>query len=306
MIGELLLDVMEKLLKKCRIRNQLVRECLAECLGVLILILLGCGSVAQSTTSRGANGQFFSINVGFALGVTFGVFICRGVSGGHLNPAVSLTLCVLGRFNWNKLPFYAFCQTLGGFLGAAIVGLQYYDAIRSVSGGPLLVTGVNGTAGIFATYPAEYLSLWGGFVDQVVGTAVLMLCVMALTDQRNTVVPDALVPPLVGGVILVLGTSMGSNCGYALNPARDLGPRLFTFVAGWGSEVFTAGGNWWWVPIVAPCLGALLGGFIYELMIQVHHPPPPLEPKPSSSTRDVAKVKGMKTSQRRRTMTSVH
>ncbi|KAG7225524.1 hypothetical protein INR49_027520 [Caranx melampygus] len=247
---------MERLLKKCQIRNQLVRECMAECLGVYILILFGCGSVAQVTTTQDKKGQYLSINLGFALGVTFGIYVSRGVSGAHLNPAVSLSLCVLGRHPWLKLPFYIFFQVLGAFLAAATVGLQYYA-----------------TAGIFSTYPADYLSVWGGVVDQVIGTAALLLCVLALGDKRNSSLPDGLQPILVGAVVLVIGISMGSNSGYALNPARDLGPRLFTYIAGWGVDVFKAGGGWWWVPIVAPCIGALLGMLAYELMIEVHHPP---------------------------------
>ncbi|XP_075306573.1 aquaporin-10b [Odontesthes bonariensis] len=264
---------MQRLLKRCRIRSQLVRECLAECLGVYILILFGCGSVAQVTTSQDKNGQYLSINLGFALGVTFGVFVSRGVSGAHLNPAVSLSLCVLGKHPWIKLPFYIFFQVLGAFLAAATVGLQYHNAILMYSGGQLTVTGPAATAGIFSTYPADYLSLWGGVIDQVIGTAALLLCILALGDQRNTSVPDCLQPVLVGALVLVIGVSMGSNCGYALNPARDFGPRLFTYIGGWGIDVFKAGGGWWWVPIVAPCVGALLGTLIYELLIEAHHPP---------------------------------
>ncbi|TKS88328.1 Aquaporin-10 [Collichthys lucidus] len=270
-------SVMERLLRKCQIRNQLVRECLAECLGVYVLILFGCGSVAQVTTTQDKKGQYLSINLGFALGVTFGVFVSRGVSGAHLNPAVSLSLCFLGRHSWMKLPFYIFFQVLGAFLAAATVGLQYYDAIQAYSGGELTVTGPTATAGIFSTYPADYLSVWGGVVDQVIGTAALLLCVLALGDQRNSSIPHYLQPVLVGAAVLVIGVSMGSNSGYALNPARDLGPRIFTFVAGWGVDVFKAGGGWWWVPIVAPCVGALLGTLIYELMIEVHHPVIPSE-----------------------------
>ncbi|KAJ4928505.1 hypothetical protein JOQ06_016297 [Pogonophryne albipinna] len=264
---------MERLLRKCHIRNQLVRECMAECLGVYVLILFGCGAVAQVTTTEDKKGQYLSINLGWALGVTFGVFVSRGVSGAHLNPAVSLSLCVLGRHPWLKLPFYVFFQVLGAFLAAATVGLQYYDAIQTYSGGVLTVTGPTATAGIFSTYPADYLSVWGGVVDQVIGTAALLLCVLTLGDRRNNPLPDGAQPVLVGAAVLVIGIAMGSNSGYALNPARDFGPRLFTYIAGWGVDVFKAGSGWWWVPIVAPCVGALLGTLIYELMIEVHHPP---------------------------------
>ncbi|XP_056154928.1 aquaporin-10b [Lampris incognitus] len=271
------LSGMEKVLRKFQIRNQILRECMAECLGVYIMILFGCGSVAQVTTTQENKGQYLSINLGFALGTTFGVFVSRGVSGAHLNPAVSLSMCVVGRHPWMKLPFYVFAQVLGAFLAAATVCLQYYDAIHSYSGGMLTVTGPTATAGIFSTYPANYLSLWGGIVDQVIGTAVLLVCVLALGDQRNSPSPPGLEPVLVGAVVLVIGVSMGSNSGYALNPARDIGPRLFTYIAGWGADVFKAGGGWWWVPLVATCMGALLGTLIYELLVELHHPQPLLE-----------------------------
>uniref|UniRef100_A0A8C6SF34 Aquaporin 10b n=1 Tax=Neogobius melanostomus TaxID=47308 RepID=A0A8C6SF34_9GOBI len=176
---------MERILRKCRIQNQLVRECLAECLGVYILILFGCGSVAQVTTTRNQKGEYLSINLGFALGVTLGVYVSRGVSGAHLNPAVSLSLCALGRHSWFKLPFYIFFQLLGAFLAAATVALQYYEAIQSYSGGELTVSGPNATAGIFCTFPDEYLSLLGGFIDQVrkIGLRIVEVILKALLHK---------------------------------------------------------------------------------------------------------------------------
>ncbi|KAF7670077.1 hypothetical protein LDENG_00056630 [Lucifuga dentata] len=281
---------MERILRKCQIRNQLLRECMAECFGIYILILFGCGSVAQVTTSQDKKGQYLSINLGFALGTMFGVFVSRGVSGAHLNPAVSLSLCFLGRHPWIKLPFYICFQVLGAFLAAATVSLQYYDAIWAYSGGQLTVTGPTATAGIFSTYPADYLSLWGGIVDQVIGTAALLVCVLALVDRKNGPLHPGLEPVLVGGAVLVIGISMGSNSGYAINPARDIGPRLFTFIAGWGVEVFKAGDGWWWVPLVATCMGALLGTLIYQLLIEVHHPASVCECQTSSQEVTEGKI----------------
>ncbi|XP_059411191.1 aquaporin-10b [Carassius carassius] len=264
--------MMDHLLKRCRIKSSLFRQCLAEFFGVYILILFGCGSVAQVTTSQNTKGEYLSINLGFALGTTFGIYVAKGVSGAHLNPAVSLTLCVLGRFSWTCLPFYVCSQLLGAFLAAATVALQYYDAIMDFTGGHLTVSGATATAGIFSTYPADYLSLWGGVVDQIIGTAALLVCVLALGDPRNTPAPPGLEPVLVGAAVLVIGISMGSNSGYAINPARDFGPRLFSYIAGWGDEVFRAGRGWWWIPVFVTCVGALLGALLYELLIGVHHP----------------------------------
>jgi glycerol uptake facilitator-like aquaporin len=126
------------------------------------------------------------------------------------------------------------------------------------------VQGALGTAGIFATYPQPFLSLAGGLIDQIVGTALLMSCVLALTDQRNAGAPLWLVGPLVGGLVVAIGVAFGFNAGYAINPARDFGPRLFTAIAGWGGGVFTAGNGWWWVPIVGPVIGASLGAALYD------------------------------------------
>ncbi|KAG5270880.1 hypothetical protein AALO_G00173340 [Alosa alosa] len=267
---------MEKAQRRCFNMKPILRECLAEFLGVYIMILLGVGSMAQGVTSEGAKGDYFSSTVAFSLATTFAMYICRGVSGAQLNPAVSFGLCVMGKFHWRKLPLYAVFQTLGSFVGAATVYALYYNAIMNFSQGNLTVTGPNSTAHIFSTYPSDYLSIWSGFMDQVIGTAVLLVCVLALGDRRNSAAPAELEPLMVGLVIWAIGLSMGSNCGYPLNPARDLGPRVFTYLAGWGSEVFSAGNGWFWVPLVAPFLGALVGAALYYLFIEIHHPP--LEP----------------------------
>uniref|UniRef100_A0A8U7P9H4 Aquaporin 9 n=1 Tax=Corvus moneduloides TaxID=1196302 RepID=A0A8U7P9H4_CORMO len=194
--------------------------------------------------------------------------------GGHINPAVSLAMCVTGRLKWTKLPIYILAQLLGAFVGAAAVFGIYYNAFMEYSDGKLEVTGPNATAQIFATYPAPYLSLINGFADQVMSTAVLLLAIFAIFDTKNNSVPKGLEPIAVGLLIIVLTCSLGMNSGCAMNPARDLGPRLFTAVAGWGMEVFTAGNNWWWVPIVAPLLGGVLGAMIYVIFIEIHHSDP--------------------------------
>uniref|UniRef100_A0A673AJN6 Aquaporin 10b n=1 Tax=Sphaeramia orbicularis TaxID=375764 RepID=A0A673AJN6_9TELE len=264
-------DTMERLLRRFRIRSQLARECVAEFLGLYIAVF-GSGAAAQVITSEGTHGSYLTIQLGSALGAIFGMLVAQGVSGAHLNPVYSMSLCVLGRHPWTKLPLYSLSQLIGAFLGAGTVYLQYYDAIQAFTGGQLLVAGPNATAGIFSSYPAEHLSFWGGLVDQVVAAALFLLCCMALEDKRNGPLPDGLQPIVVGVLILTMGVSMGSNCGFPLNPARDLGPRLFTFIAGWGPEVFKAGGGWWWVPLVAPFVGGLLGTLTYELLIEAHHP----------------------------------
>ncbi|XP_063048446.1 aquaporin-7-like [Engraulis encrasicolus] len=236
--------------------------------------VFGLGSVAQVVTGRGAFGEYLSINLGFGIGVAMGVHVAGKVSGAHMNAAVSFTMCVFGRLRWTLLPLYVMAQFLGSFLAAGAIYSLYYDAILHYSGGNLTVSGPAATAGIFATYPAPYLSIHGGFLDQVAGTALLLLCLMALSDQRNQPAPVGSEPLAAGLLVMLIGISLGSNSGYAINPTRDLAPRVFSFIAGWGPEVFTAGNSWWWIPVVAPLVGGVVGALIYRVFVEMHHPSP--------------------------------
>ncbi len=248
----------------------------AEFLGTFVLIVFGCGSVAQVLLSGHHNGEYLSINFGWGLGVTLGVYVAGGVSSAHLNPAVTLALAVCRRFPWAKLLPYCLAQLAGAFVASVIVYVTYFDALGNFDGGVRQVLGDQGTAGIWATYPQPFLRpVIGGLVDQIVGTALLMLCIFALSDTRNRAPVPHLAPLLIGATVLVIGIAFGYNSGYAINPAHDLGPRLFTFVAGWGSEVFRAGCYWWWVPLVGPLVGGVLGGWVYDLLIARWHPPEP-------------------------------
>ncbi|XP_056402482.1 aquaporin-10 isoform X1 [Hyla sarda] len=255
-----------------RVRSALLRECLAEFLGVFVLLFITTGAVAQAVTSSETKGNFFCMYLAGAIAVVIAIYASGGVSGGHLNPAYSLSLCVLGRFPWWKLPLYVLIQMLGSFTGAAATYALYYDAIHHYTNGNLTVYGPRETASIFSTYPAPYLSIRNGFLDQVMGTAMLLIGILAICDSKNKPVPKGLEPVVVGMLVFSIGLSMGANCGYPINPSRDLGPRIFTYVAGWGVDVFRAGNNWWWVPVVAPCFGGVLGSLIYQLLVEIHHP----------------------------------
>uniref|UniRef100_G1QYY3 Aquaporin-3 n=1 Tax=Nomascus leucogenys TaxID=61853 RepID=G1QYY3_NOMLE len=229
--------------------------------------MFGCGSVAQVVLSRGTHGGFLTINLAFGFAVTLGILIAGQVSGAHLNPAVTFAMCFLAREPWIKLPIYTLAQTLGAFLGAGIVFGLYYDAIWGFADNQLFVSGPNGTAGIFATYPSGHLDTINGFFDQFIGTASLIVCVLAIVDPYNNPVPRGLEAFTVGLVVLVIGTSMGSTplqCG-GIPDYECLSPRT--------------GRHWWWVPIVSPLLGSIAGVFVYQLMIGCHleQPPPSTE-----------------------------
>jgi aquaporin-3 len=246
------------------------REAAAECFGTFILIAFGVGVVAQTVLSKDASGSYLAINVAWGLAVMLGVYAAAGVSGAHLNPAVTLALAMGRGFPWPKVVPYVGAQVVGAFIASAVVWLTYREAFTAFDGGVRQVSGAFGTAGIFATYPSAHLSLLGGLVDQIVGTALLMIGVVAITDARNTAPPLWLVPVLVGGLVTAIGMAYGFNAGYAINPARDFGPRLFTALAGWGTGVFAANGGWWWIPIVGPLIGAPVGLFAYDLFIGHH------------------------------------
>ena len=262
--------------------RETIREILAEFLGTFILIVFGTAVVAQVVLSGQTSGTYLSINLGWALAVTMGVYVAGGISGAHLNPAVTLTLAIRRGFPWAKVLPYALAQLAGAFTGALVTFITYREALDHFDGGVRQIVGPQGTAGIFATYPQPFLSTFpGGFIDQVVGTALLLLLIFAISDAKNLAPDPKAAPVIVGLVVLLIGMTFGYNSGYAINPARDLGPRLFTAVAGWGGSVFRAANDWWWVPIVAPLVGGVLGGFVYDLFVTYRR---------ASETRSSAKV----------------
>jgi MIP family channel proteins len=248
--------------------RRLTRELAAEFLGTFLLLTFGIAVVAQVVLSKQTAGSYLSINIGWGLAVMIGAYAAAGVSGAHLNPAVTIALAVHRRFPWGKVLPYSLVQIAGAFAGAALVFLVYREAFTAFDGGVRSASGATATAGIFATYPQPFLSLAGGLVDQIVGTALLIAGIFALTDARNNAVPGNLAPAAVGALVLLIGATFGYNAGYAINPARDFGPRVFTALAGWGGAVFSSPSPLWWlVPIVGPILGGVAGGFLYDLFI---------------------------------------
>jgi glycerol uptake facilitator protein len=249
-------------------KSRLIAELLAEFLGTLVLILFGTGVVAMvvlfpgNTPGQLIHGGYTNITLGWGLAVTMGIYVAGKISGAHLNPAVTLALAVFRGFPWRKVLPYSVAQIAGAFVAAAIVYKNYLPAFRQVD--PGLVK----TAGIFTTFPAFPEVLQAGFFDQVIGTALLLLLIFAITDEFNIPPGANLAPLMIGLVVVAIGMSFGGMHGYAINPARDLGPRLFTVVAGFRNNGITDGARVWWVPVVAPLIGGLLGAGIYDFAIR--------------------------------------
>ncbi len=247
--------------------NNLKRELLAEFLGTFVLLAFGAGVVAQVVLSKQENGTYLSINIAWGFAVTMGIYVAGGVTGAHLNPAVTLALAVRRALAWSKVLPYCLAQIAGAFCGAATVFVVYREAFFAFDGG---IRQMN-TAGIFATYPQPYLSTSGALIDQIVGTALLMLVISAVGDLRNNQTGNV-APIVVGFLVMAIGMCFGFNAGYAINPARDFGPRLFTALAGWGGEVFRANNYYYWVPIVGPLIGGPLGALVYDWFIGKNFP----------------------------------
>uniref|UniRef100_A0A8C6LY50 Aquaporin 9 n=2 Tax=Nothobranchius TaxID=28779 RepID=A0A8C6LY50_NOTFU len=174
-----------KMKEKFGLRQNIFKEFLAEFLGIFVLILFGCGAVAQTVLSKGALGEPLTIHVGFTLGVMMAVYMAGGVSGAHVNPAVSLAMVILGKLPLKKFPVYVVAQFLGAFAGSCAVFVLYYDALMDHTNGQFEVTGANATANIFASYPAKHLSVLNGFVDQVSFQAHYVL-----TDKKKLNLPN--------------------------------------------------------------------------------------------------------------------
>ncbi|KAN0096895.1 aquaglyceroporin like protein [Hyaloscypha variabilis] len=251
-----------------KIRRQF-REALSEFFGTFILVLFGNGVNAQVVLSGGTKGDWQSICWGWGIGVMLGVYT-GGISGAHLNPAVTLSNCLYRKFPWRKFPIYLVAQTIGALCASAVVYANYKSAIDVFEGGPHIRTvpgySDTATAGIFSTYPAKYLTTTGQFFDELIGSAVLMFMIYALKDEGN-IGAGNLTPLGLFFVVFGIGTSFGSQTNFAINSARDFGPRLMTYMLGYGPQVWTSGNYYFWVPVVAPLLGCALGGWLYDMFL---------------------------------------
>jgi len=242
----------------------LLGELAAEFAGTMILILFGVGVVAQVVA--GGIGDHDSIAWAWGLGVTLGVYVAARLSGAHINPAVTLALAVFKGFEWRKVLPYMLAQTLGAFVAALIVRWNYTEVLGAFDPGHTIKS-----QGVFSTLPgngALPVDMWGGFRDQIIGTAILLFVILALTDLRQNTPAANLAPVVIGLLVVGIGMAWGTNAGYAINPARDFGPRLASFITGYGTAFRDQNNDlYFWVPIIGPLLGGLGGAGLYQLLI---------------------------------------
>jgi glycerol uptake facilitator protein len=235
---------------------------LAELFGTAFLIVLGDGVVANVVLQRtkGNNSGWIVITAGWALGVTIAVYSVNAISGAHLNPAVTIALASIGAFAWAKVPMYIAAQIAGGFLGGVIVWLQYLPHWKATPD-------PESKLAVFSTVPA-IRSPGANLIAELIGGFVLVLALLAVLSPRNFVPNSDFAkgfgPVLVGVIVMAIGLSLGGPTGYAINPARDLGPRIAHAVlpiAGKG----TSDWGYAWIPIAGPIIGGVLAAFCYQL-----------------------------------------
>lgn len=246
-------------------------QCMAEFLGTALLIFFGTGCVAALKVA-GASFGLWEISIIWGVGVSLAIYLTAGVSGAHLNPAVSIALWLFAGFERHKVPFYIIAQIAGAFCGAALVYTLYSNLFFDFEQTHQMIRGSQASlelASVFSTYPHPALSTAQAFLVEMIITAVLMAVIMALTDDNNGLPRGAMAPLLIGLLIAVIGSAMGPLTGFAMNPARDLGPKLMTFLAGWGEITFTGGRDipYFLIPIFAPIIGAILGAALYRGVI---------------------------------------
>jgi glycerol uptake facilitator protein len=248
-------------------------EMIGEFFGTMVLILFGDGCVASFALFQhlGANGastpfanEWIVIILGWGLAVMLGIYVCGAISGAHLNPAVTLSLAVRGKLPWNKVLAYWLAQVAGAFVAAAILYFVYQGAI--VAATPAGQNVAQAVGGVFYTSPKAFVGTFGAFMDEFVGTALLVGLIFAIVDGRNQPVQANLNPLIIGFLIVAIGASFGLNTGYAINPARDFGPRLWMAIVSGGFSL-SANNYYFWIPIVAPLAGGVVGAYIYDFTL---------------------------------------
>ncbi|MBA2487717.1 MAG: MIP/aquaporin family protein [Candidatus Limnocylindrales bacterium] len=232
-----------------------MEKLIAELIGTALLIILGDGVVAGVllARSKAQNAGWIVITAGWGFAVAVAVYAVGSISGAHINPAVTIGLAVTGGLPWGDVPLYLAGQFVGAFLGAVVVYFHYLPHWRETDDPGLKLA-------VFSTGPA-IRNVPANLISEIVGTFILVVGVLAIVSNDA----GALTPLLVGFLVFGIGLSLGGPTGYAINPARDLGPRLAHFllpIAGKGESDW----QYSWIPVVGPVIGGILGAIFYQIV----------------------------------------
>lgn len=247
-----------------------VGELIAEAVAMFIIIAIGDSVAAMYSLYDPSPYQtaYWGVCVTWGLAVTIAIYSTASVSGCHANPAVTVALACFRKFSWGKVLPYCAAQVFGGFCGAVVVYALYSPVINLFNAGHHLTRAAGGAAGVFFTHPGLAVTPMHAFTDEIILTAVLVFGIFAITEQYNEQAPGANSGALIiGFLVAIIGASMGYLEAWAINPARDLGPRLFCFIAGWGASALPSPDHYWWIPIAGPLLGGVVGGGAYQALI---------------------------------------
>ncbi len=231
---------------------------LGELIGTMLLLIFGSGVVAgvilKGTKAESAG--WLVITSGWGLAVTIAIYAVGSISGAHLNPAVTISLACAGDFSWSQVPLYISGQFVGAFLGAVVVWIHYLPHWKATKDPATQLA-------VFSTGPA-IRKTWANLLSEIIGTFILMFGLSAIGANKFS---DGLNPLVIGGLIVAIGLSLGATTGYAINPARDLGPRIAHFllpIAGKGSSDW----GYAWIPVVGPVLGGIAGALLYKALFK--------------------------------------
>jgi glycerol uptake facilitator protein len=250
--------------------RQLLGELISEALAILIIIAFGdsvaCMYVLYDPSPY--QNAYWGVCIAWGLGVTIAIYVTGSVSGTHANPAVTLALAIFRGFPAKKVIPYWCAQIVGAFLGAVIVYALFQPVIDHFNAVSHLTRAAGGAAGVFFTHPGLAITPMHALIDEIVLTAFLLLGIFAITEQYNEMAPGANSGALmIGFLVAAIGASMGYLEAWAINPARDLGPRIFAYFAGWGASAFPSPGSYWWIPVIGPLLGGVIGAGAYQYLV---------------------------------------
>ena len=274
--------------------NSTARMLVAEFVGTFILVLFGCGAV-HAAVLTGAQSGLWQVAIVWGLAVMFACYLCGGISGAHINPAITVALAAWGRFEWSKVAVYVAAQVAGAFVAAAVLFVIYAGPLEAKERDRGVKRGSQGSIVTAMCYGEYYpnpgsmagppgpwsdnswagytrqVPAWRAFLAEVVATAILAMVVFGMGDPRNpTAPPSYLAPVFVGLTVAALISVVAPLTQACFNPARDFGPRLFAYVAGWGSAAIPGpnGHGFFTVYILAPTVGAVIGGGLYEYLLR--------------------------------------
>uniref|UniRef100_A0A0N5B639 Aquaporin n=1 Tax=Strongyloides papillosus TaxID=174720 RepID=A0A0N5B639_STREA len=256
-----------QLKNKFYIKKRIYRELLCEFCCTWFLMFTGVGINLNEALRDGPGKTYLAGNVGWVLVAGMAIHMGYNITGSHMNPAFSFNAFLLNMLTFKSFIYYSITQILGAFFGSFCAYYAFIDAINNFDSGFRQIHGDKATAHLFATFPSQHLSFYGGIVDQFLASFILAICVGVATDVNNQI-PRWAQPFIISTAIGIIGGSLGMNASNAMNPARDLGPRMLLFVVGYDWEVFSYNNySWFWIPLIIPMIGVPVGTWFYNIFI---------------------------------------